>query len=247
MMNGYQSGRDSVNSMNSKNSIRRVEDRIESARKLVKKLHKMCPFYEVCTNGDDAGRVYCKICDRYLGSVSSTLKNHVNTQEHRQAHEDSQQEQQPTTVPTYPLPGSQPIPPPTGLLSASTINAYPLMSGGNIRQPEMPLSKPVQYSQYQTSMVTSKTKSVFGDEIGRWPETRTAQFDSANPNDMATTYLYNPMADGQTNNQTIHSYNNVGTSTPIIETNKSNLMQSYQNGCGNNGTTSSQLPVMAYQ
>lgn len=74
-----------------KNTFRCIEDRIESARKLVKKLSKLCPFYEVSTNGDDAGRVYCRICDRYLGAVSSTLKNHVNTQEHRQAYEDSQQ------------------------------------------------------------------------------------------------------------------------------------------------------------
>lgn len=73
-----------------KTTFRCIEDRIESARKLVKKLHKLCPFYEVSTNGDDAGRVYCRICDRYLGAVSSTLKNHINTQEHRQAYEDSQ-------------------------------------------------------------------------------------------------------------------------------------------------------------
>ncbi|KAJ6218211.1 hypothetical protein RDWZM_009368 [Blomia tropicalis] len=72
-----------------KTTFRCIEDRIESARKLVKKLNKLCPFYEVSTNGDDAGRVYCRICDRYLGAVSSTLKNHVNTQEHRQAYEDS--------------------------------------------------------------------------------------------------------------------------------------------------------------
>lgn len=44
------------------------------------------------TNGDDAGRVYCNICNRYLGAVSSTLKNHVNTQEHRQAYEDRLEE-----------------------------------------------------------------------------------------------------------------------------------------------------------
>ena len=66
-----------------------IEDRIESAKKLVKKLNKFCPYYEVTLNGDDAGRVYCKICERHLGAVSSTLKNHVNTQEHKQAVEDS--------------------------------------------------------------------------------------------------------------------------------------------------------------
>ena len=74
--------------------FRCIEDRIESAKKLVKKLHKLCPFYDVTTTGIDAGRVYCRICDRYLGAVSSTLKNHVNTQEHRQAFEDSHQQQQ---------------------------------------------------------------------------------------------------------------------------------------------------------
>jgi hypothetical protein len=66
-----------------------LEDRIESAKKLVKKLHKFCPHYEVSINGEDAGRVYCKVCERHLGAVSSTLKNHVNTQEHKQALEDS--------------------------------------------------------------------------------------------------------------------------------------------------------------
>ncbi|CAG2107839.1 unnamed protein product [Medioppia subpectinata] len=66
-----------------------IEDRIESAKKLVKKLYKFCPFYSVSTDGEDAGRVYCKICERHLGAVSSTLKNHVNTQEHKQAVEDS--------------------------------------------------------------------------------------------------------------------------------------------------------------
>jgi len=66
-----------------------LEDRIESAKKLVKKLHKFCPHYEVTINGEDAGRVYCRICERHLGAVSSTLKNHVNTQEHKQALEDS--------------------------------------------------------------------------------------------------------------------------------------------------------------
>lgn len=81
-----------------KTTFRCIEDRIESARKLVKKLHKLCPFYEVSTNGDDAGRVYCRICDRFLGAVSSTLKNHVNTQEHRQAYEDSQQPPGTTTT-----------------------------------------------------------------------------------------------------------------------------------------------------
>ena len=80
-----------LNSQHSKTTFRCIEDRIESARKLVKKLHKLCPFYEVSTNGDDAGRVYCRICDRYLGAVSSTLKNHINTQEHRQAYEDNHQ------------------------------------------------------------------------------------------------------------------------------------------------------------
>ncbi|OTF75185.1 hypothetical protein BLA29_007283, partial [Euroglyphus maynei] len=78
--------------------FRCIEDRIESAKKLVKKLHKLCPFYDVTTTGIDAGRVYCRICDRYLGAVSSTLKNHVNTQEHRQACEDSHQQQQFTTT-----------------------------------------------------------------------------------------------------------------------------------------------------
>ena len=66
-----------------------IEDRIESAKKLVKKLNKFCPYYEVTVNGDDAGRVFCKICERHLGAVSSTLKNHINTQEHKQAVEDS--------------------------------------------------------------------------------------------------------------------------------------------------------------
>lgn len=73
-----------------KNAQRCIEDRIESARKLVKKLQKVCPFYEVSLSGEDAGRVYCHICCRFLGAVSSTLKNHVNTQEHRQAYEDRQ-------------------------------------------------------------------------------------------------------------------------------------------------------------
>lgn len=66
-----------------------IEDRIESAKKLVKKLGKFCPYYEVSVNGDDAGRVYCRVCERHLGAVSSTLKNHINTQEHKQAVEDS--------------------------------------------------------------------------------------------------------------------------------------------------------------
>ncbi|UXI16635.1 hypothetical protein NH340_JMT02578 [Sarcoptes scabiei] len=76
---------------NQKRFLRTIEDRIESAKKLVRKLRKICPFYEVKIEGEDAGRVYCRICDRYLGAVSSTLKNHINTQEHRQAFEDNPQ------------------------------------------------------------------------------------------------------------------------------------------------------------
>ena len=72
-----------------KQQNRCIEDRIESAKKLVKKLSKFCPYYEVTVNGEDAGRVFCKICERHLGAVSSTLKNHINTQEHKQAVEDS--------------------------------------------------------------------------------------------------------------------------------------------------------------
>jgi exonuclease VII small subunit len=64
---------------------RRFEERIESAKKLVKKLQKFCSHYEVSTKGEKAGRVYCKVCERHLGAVSSTLKNHINTQDHRQA------------------------------------------------------------------------------------------------------------------------------------------------------------------
>ena len=36
------------------------------------------------TDGEQAGKVWCKMCERYLGAVSSTLKNHINTQEHKE-------------------------------------------------------------------------------------------------------------------------------------------------------------------
>lgn len=108
--------------------FRCIEDRIESAKKLVKKLHKLCPFYEVSTIGEDAGRVYCKICDRYLGAVSSTLKNHINTQEHRQACEDNS----PTNGSTQ-----QPMFNQTNTMQIKTITnnsvpmvTYPLMQNG---------------------------------------------------------------------------------------------------------------------
>jgi hypothetical protein len=65
------------------------EERIESAKKLVKKLKKFCQHYEVNTKGEDVGRIYCKVCEKNLGAVSSTLKNHINTHEHKQALEKS--------------------------------------------------------------------------------------------------------------------------------------------------------------
>lgn len=66
-----------------------VDEKIESAKKLIKKLKRAFPFYEVITNGSDAGRIWCTTCQRHLGAVSSTLKNHVNTQEHKEASEDT--------------------------------------------------------------------------------------------------------------------------------------------------------------
>ena len=65
-----------------------IDEKIESAKKLIKKLKRAFPFYEVITNGNDAGRIWCTTCQRHLGAVSSTLKNHVNTQEHKEASED---------------------------------------------------------------------------------------------------------------------------------------------------------------
>lgn len=87
--------KESIISITQHNSLmkaqnRCIEDRIESAKKLVRKLNRFCPYYEVTVNGEDAGRVFCKICQRHLGAVSSTLKNHVNTQEHKQAVDESQ-------------------------------------------------------------------------------------------------------------------------------------------------------------
>ena len=71
---------------------RSLEHRIEAAKKLVKKLRRQFPFYEVSSVGPEVGRVYCKVCKRYLGAVSSTLKNHANTQEHQQAVEEEEEE-----------------------------------------------------------------------------------------------------------------------------------------------------------
>ncbi|KAH9512020.1 hypothetical protein DERF_010436 [Dermatophagoides farinae] len=64
------------NSSKSSNHQRPDDDdyigiRIESVKDLIKKLHN------VTTTDIDAGRVDCRICDRYLGAVSSTLKNHI--------------------------------------------------------------------------------------------------------------------------------------------------------------------------
>lgn len=224
-----------------KTSYRRVEDRIESARKLVKKLQKMCPFYKVGTNGIDAGRVYCSICDRYLGAVSSTLKNHVNTQEHRQAYEDSQQQQQqPQTsavVSQYPIVSSQ-----TMTTTNQSMTGYSLNNNTGQQSELNQLNQLVPYSQpmlYQSSLTTGQVEQMkpkpaypdsgelLLDQPGTWSSNSSTNGQYDELNSQYTTYS---TINNQTNQNPISNLLPNGFPLGTTVDTLSNNNKIYQNG-----------------